>query len=285
MKILKVFALMSGIAVFSVPAYAQQFGVLEAEVEALKEDVRALQRDAYRTKNDNALAPSSPADMALRMGEFDENLRTINGKLDEMSYKIKMLDERLTMINRDIDIRIKMLEGAPISGGSGSGVQAPKEKFKAPVANGAPKSILGDKIVSDDDLPEMQAKSAGQIYQEGLDALKANNYTVAESRFDSVLRRFPKDKLAGNAQYWLGEVYYGQKEYIKAAKAFADGYKKYKNGSKGPDSLLKLGMTMKEMDKKPEACAAFTSMETEFPKAEERVKVKAATEAKALSCK
>ena len=110
MKILKVFALMSGIAVFSVPAYAQQFGVLEAEVEALKEDVRALQRDAYRTKNDNVLAPSSPADMALRMGEFDENLRTINGKLDEMSYKIKTLDERLTMINRDIDIRIKMLE-------------------------------------------------------------------------------------------------------------------------------------------------------------------------------
>lgn len=285
MKISKFFLLMVGVVMFSLPAKAQQFGALEADIEALKEDVRALQREAYRNKNDNVLAPSSPADMALRMGEFDENLRSINGKLDELSYKIKTLDDRLTMINKDIDIRIKMLEGAPIKGGNGGGIQAPKEKFDAPVAKGAPKSILGDTIVSDDDLPAMQQKSAEQIYQEGINAFNSNDYELAESRFDSVLRRFPKDKLAGNAQYWLGEVYYGKKDYVRAAKAFAEVYKNYKNGPKGPDSLLKLGMSMKEMDKKKEACAAFTSMEMEFPKAEERVKVKAASEAKSLSCK
>lgn len=287
MQVLKVFVLSFSVMLFCTSAQAQiqQFGALEAEVEALKEDVRVLQRDSYRSKNDNSFAPSSGADMALRMGEFDENLRKINGRLDEVEYKIKTLDERLTMINKDIDVRIKMLEGKPISGGMGNGIQAPKEKFKAPVANNAPKSILGDTISTGSDLPNVPSKSAEEIYQAGLEALKTNDYDLAERNFDSVLRRFPKDKLAGNAQYWLGEVYYGRKNFKDAAVAFAKVYKQYKDGPKGADSLLKLGMSMQELNKKAEACSAFTSMKTEFPKAEERVRVKAEQEAKKLNCK
>ncbi len=266
-------------------AQMQQFGALEADLEALKEDVRALQRESYRSKNGNSLAPTSGADMALRMGEFDENLRDINGRLDEINHQIKTLDDRLNLINKDIDIRLKMLEGKPISGGAGGGIQAPKEKFKAPVAQNAPKSIVGDAIASGNDLPNVPTRSADEIYQAGLEALKANDFATAESSFDSVLRRFPKDKLAGNAQYWLGEVYYGRKNYKEAAIAFGKAYKQYKDGPKGPDSLLKLGMSMKELKKKTEACAAFTSMKAEFPKAEDRVKKKAEQEAKSLNCK
>lgn len=270
---------------FVAPAQAQQFGALEVEVEALREDVKVLQRDAYRSKSENSLAPSSGSDMALRMGEFDENLRAINGRLDELTYKIKTLDDRLNMINRDIDVRIKMLEGAPITGNGGEGIQAPKEKFKVPVASNAPKSIIGDAIATGNDLPNVPSKTADEIYQAGLEAIKANNYDAAEQNFDSVLRRFPKDKLAGNAQYWLGEVYYGRKNYKDAAVAFAKAYKQYKDGPKGPDSLFKLGMSMNEMGKKAEACTAFMGMNAEFPKAEERIKTKAAEEAKKLNCK
>lgn len=287
MQVSKVLGLSFSFMLFVSTAHAQiqQFGALEAEVEALKEDVRVLQRDSYRFKNENSLAPSSGSDMALRMGEFDENLRKINGRLDEIEYKLKTMDDRLNMINKDIDIRIKMLEGKPISGGMGGGIDAPKEKFKAPVANNAPKSIVGDAIATGSDLPAVPTKTAEQIYQAGLEALKANDYDAAEGHFDSVLRRFPNDKLAGNAQYWMGEVYYGRKNYKDAAVAFAKVYKQYKDGPKGADSLLKLGMSMQELQKKPEACSAFTSMKTEFPKAEERVRIKAEQEAKKLNCK
>lgn len=266
---------------------AQQFGALEAEVEALREDVKVLQREAYRAKTDNALAPGSPADAALKIGDLDENMRQLNGKIDELDFKIKTLDERLTMINRDIDVRIKMLEGAPItSAGGGAGISSPKEKFGVPIAKDAPKSIVGDKIAASDDLPDVKTKSAAELYQSGLDALKANNYNDAERYFDSVLRRFPKDKLAANAQYWLGEVYYGRKDYKQAAKAFGDGLKNYKGGAKGADSLLKLGMTFAMMDDSKSACTAFTSLKTEFPKASEEIKVRAAQEAAKLNnCK
>lgn len=281
------FVLFSFAAVlYSGTAMAQQYGALEAEVEALREDVKVLQRDSYRSKSDNALAPGSSADMALKVGDLDENLRNINGRIDELSFKIKGLDERLTMINRDIDVRIKMLEGAPISSNDvgGQGIQAPKEKFGVAIAKDAPKAIVGDAIAGNE-LPELKTKSADELYQSGLEALKANNYNDAEKYFDSVLRRFPKDKLAANAQYWLGEVYYGRKDYKLAAKAFAEGLKNYKNGAKGPDSLLKLGLSFVMLDNQPSACTAFTSMKTEFPKAPEELKIRAGQEASKLSCK
>lgn len=276
-------------SLFSLPVYAQQFGALEAEISALREDVLVLQREAYRTKNDNVLAPGSSGDAALKIGEMDETLRTINGKMDEINFKIKSLDNRLTLINRDIDIRLKMLEGAPIdssAGGLGTDISAPQEKFVAPVAQGAPKSIVGDAVSSGNDLADIKTQSAAELYQAGLDALKANNSGDAERYFDSVLRRFPKDKLAANAQYWLGEVYYGQKNYKAAAKAFGDGLKNYKDGAKGADCLLKLGMSFVMMDDSKSACTAFTSLKTEFPKAPEDIKVRAAQEAAKLkSCK
>lgn len=286
MKISKGLLCSLSVMLLSSSAFAQQYGALEMEVESLREDVKVLQRDAYRSKNDNELAPGSSAGMALKMGEFDENLRKINGRLDELGYKIKTMDDRLNMINRDIDVRIKMLEGAPItSENNGGGIDAPKAKFNVPVANGAPKSILGDNIATGEDLPSVQTKSADEIYQAGLEALKTNNYELAEQNFDSVLRRFPKDKLAGNAQYWLGEVYYGRKDYTKAASAFAKGIEKYKDGAKGADSLLKLGLAMNMLGKKTEACSALTNLKTEFPKATDELKKRAEAEAKKLSCK
>ena len=60
--------------------------------------------------------------------------------------------------------------------------------------------------------------------------------------------------------------------------------KKYKNGNKGADSLFKLGMSMKELGKKAEACAAFVSMPKEFPKAETTLTEKAKKQASELKC-
>lgn len=284
MKISKILFLSFSVALLCSTAQAQQFGALEADVEALKEDVRALQRNAYRAQNDDFYGPVSSSDMAVRVGEMDENMRKINGRLDEIEYKLKTMNERIDMINRDIDVRISMIEGKPIKS-SGLGVQEPKEKFAPKVADNAPKSLLGAEIDKGTDLPSMPTKTADQIYKEGLEYLKAKNYDKAEGAFDSVLRRFPQDKLAGNAQFWLGEVYYSRGQYKEAAVAFGKVYKNYKDGPKGADGLLKLGMSMKELNNKEAACEAFVNMKSEFPKAEDRIKNKAAEEAKKLGCK
>ncbi len=91
--------------------------------------------------------------------------------------------------------------------------------------------------------------------------------------------------MASNAQYWLGEVYYKDGNYAKAAVAFGKGYENYKNGNKGADSLYKLGLSMSMLGKDPEACAALKNVAVEFPKADAELKNKAKSQAQKLGCK
>lgn len=278
---------LAAVAVGGTTAQAQQYNSepVMNEIAAIRQELEILQRQVYREQNDGISNPRSAADIAVKIGEFDEKLRRLSGQVDEANYKIRQLENKIELINKDVDVRIKMIEGKPVSGNGGAVSASAAEKFKAPVAVGAPQAVTGDSIAKGDDLAPVKTKAIQQIYDEGLEAVKISDYAVAEQRFNEILKKAPDDKLAGNAQYWLGEVFYGQKNYQKAAVAFAKVIEKYKDGPKGPDSLLKLGMSMQNLKKNTEACQAFKSMKTEFPKAEKAVLDRAANEIKKLGCK
>lgn len=261
----------------SAPVYAQDATVIHQEIEDLREDLKILQRRIYNTGDEG--------DFGVQLGRFDEQVRSMTGRLDELDYKIKQLDDKINMINKDIDVRMSLLEGKKIKVSDTSSVADNSPKFSAPVAADAPQSIVGGTISKSDDLQPVKGSTAPEIYQAGLEALKANEYDAAEKAFNKILTKFPDDKLAGNAQYWLGESFYARKEYDKAAIAFAKGYQQYGKGVKAADSLLKLGMSMQGLEKKKEACAAFVSLPKEFPKAAKSLKDKAAAEVKKLGCK
>lgn len=116
---------------------------------------------------------------------------------------------------------------------------------------------MGDSITKGEDLPAVKTLSAEDIYKQGMTAINANENDLAAQKFTSILTKYPDHKLAGNAQYWLGEAYYAKQDFAKAAVAFAKGYEKYKDGTKGADNILKLGMSMEKLGKKQEACTAF----------------------------
>ncbi len=281
----------SGVALLAVlTAPAMVYGVepyaFQADVDELREDVKILQRQVYRSQTEAPAGKSS--DVMVRMSDFEEQLRQMNGKIEEVNYKIKQLNDRMDMINKDIDVRFRMIEGKPLNGGAGT--QAKGKKFDAPVASNAPKSLVGDSIKGGELAPveaskAVQEQDVNTVYQQGLEAYNSGQYDKAEASFSDVLNRFSQDKLAANAQYWLGEVYYSQKNYAKAAVAFGKGYEKYKDGAKGAESLYKLGMAMNQLGKKEEACAALTNVKKEFPKADKTLLDKAKNEATKLKCK
>ncbi len=280
MKKSVLFLSLSGLLLFAAQrAGAASDNALQRQIDALKEDIQVMQRQMYRNQDDG-----SGQNITVRVGEMDENLRDLIGRADMIEYKIKTLEEKIDMINKDIDVRLKMIEGKPIEGG-GMSKEAPAKKFDAPVAKDAPASIVGGAIAKGSDLPDVKTKTAEQIYQEGLDAINAGKNDEAAAKFNTVLTKFPDHKLAANAQYWLGESYYGKKDYAKAAVAFAKGYEKYKNGNKGADSILKLGMSMQMLGKTEDACTAFVNLPKEFPKAPDNLKNKAAQLAAELKCK
>ena len=87
-----------------------------------------------------------------------------------------------------------------------------------------------------------------------------------------------------NIQYWLGEVYYAQKNFEKAIIAFGEGLEKYPESIKGPDNLLKLGLSFSNLKKKDEACNVLFELETKYKDAPKNVQERASSEIKKLEC-
>ena len=268
--------LLIGVSFFvSFDAKAISDNALQRQIDQIKEDLQVLQRKQAREGTEN--------NDVVQLSQMDETLRHAVGRMDMIEHQLKTLEDKINMINKDIDVRLKMIEGKPIEGG-GMSNQQPVQKFDAPVAEGAPKSVVGDAVSKGDKLPDVKTKSAEEIYQEGLDAINAGKSEEATDRFTAFLTKFPDNKLASNAQYWLGESYYVRKDYAKAAVAFAKGYEKYKDGNKGADNILKLGLAMQMLDKKEEACTAFVNLPKEFPKAAQNLKDRATKAAEELGC-
>ena len=265
---------------------------LEADVRQLRDDLRVLQNQIYRGQIDGDPTANSGT-VQQRLSQMEETVRQISGRMDELEHQFKQVDERFKVLNQDIDVRFKLLEGKKIDA-KGLRTEAKGKKFDAPVAANPAKSLSGDSVSGEElaplELPKKEAPkpaaklSVDELYKKAMDAYNASDYAAAEASFNLILKDYPKEKLAGNAQYWLGEVSYNRKDYAKAAVAFGKAYKDYKDGNKGADSLYKLGMSMQQLDKKAEACAAYQSLPSEFPKAEKALLEKAAAAAKKL-CK
>ncbi len=147
----------------------------------------------------------------------------------------------------------------------------PRAQPKPPVRAKAARAVVGK-------TPEAQ-------YKHATDLLFRSDYAGAERALAAFVQTHPKHKLAGNAQYWLGETHYARGAYRSAAAVFAEGYQKYPGSAKGADNLLKLGMSLAALKKKKSACTTFSRLLKEYPRAPSAVRSSARSQRKSLRCR
>lgn len=303
----------------------------QKEIDDLREDVMFLQRQMYRnsenisssgnTNPQKTDADTANGDIQVKIGEYDELMRKINGRMDTLEHDLKQTNEKLDKINRDMEIRFKILEGRPVPDNLSAPVSMPAGvTHDSPMANAPAKSVSGDSISGSDleplrgmeaippkdkDAPQplvplsdiniqnrtentspAPAKSADAetMYQNGKQAYNAGLTDEAEIAFKEVLQQFPKHNLAGNAQFWLGETYLKTGRLEAAKQAFQRGYENYPNGNKAPDSLFKLGVTLARLNDNKNACIVYTSFNGEFPKADAELVKRVKAESDKLKC-
>lgn len=121
-------------------------------------------------------------------------------------------------------------------------------------------------------------------YEAAFALLKGQKYAEAETAFRDFVKNNPRHDLAGNAQYWLGESLYARKDFKEAAKAFAEGYQKYRRAPKAADNLLKLALSLQALGNKDDACVTYAQFKKEYPDASAALKSRADSETKKLAC-
>ncbi len=131
----------------------------------------------------------------------------------------------------------------------------------------------------------LPAGSPKDQYDFAYSLLQAREYGEAQVALAEFVTKHPDTELAGNAQYWLGETHYVRGQYEEAASAFLTGYQKYKKNTKGPDNLLKLGMSLGKLGQTQQACRSLGRLGTDYPDAPATVKQRAQRESTSLGCK
>lgn len=103
------------------------------------------------------------------------------------------------------------------------------------------------------------------LYDTAIDRLREGNYQKAIEGFQQFLRQYPTNDLAGNAQYWLGEAYYVNRDFAKSRQAFIAMGTNYPDNSRLPDAMLKLGYVYEALDEKAKARQVLQKLIQTYP--------------------
>jgi tol-pal system protein YbgF len=121
-------------------------------------------------------------------------------------------------------------------------------------------------------------------YENAYNSILSGDYQLAEAGFRQFLVNYPNDKLAADAQYWVGESLYTRGLFREAAVEFLAGYRAYPNSAKAPDTLLKLGLSLGGMGEREQSCATFSRLLQQYPNANNALKQRVKAEQANASC-
>jgi tol-pal system protein YbgF len=110
------------------------------------------------------------------------------------------------------------------------------------------------------------------------------DYALAEDGFRAFVQKFPNDRRAADARFWIGESLFQRQRYEQAAQAFLELSTKHGAHAKAPEALLRLAQSLDAMKQKEMACATLAEVDRKYPKASATVKQGVEREQKRAKC-
>lgn len=122
------------------------------------------------------------------------------------------------------------------------------------------------------------------LFQLGYDNVQTGRYEDAEVVLLAFSDQYSAHPRLPEVRFWLGESYLGRGNYRKAAEVYLDAHKNWPNSKYGPQSLLKLGVSIAGLSQRELACATFAEVLEKYPDASRAIKRNVAFEQRAAKC-
>lgn len=107
------------------------------------------------------------------------------------------------------------------------------------------------------------------LYQTALRDLQGGNLDLAMKEFQEYLRAYPETELAGNAQFYLGEILARQGQLKEAVDAYDVVLERYPRGNKTAAAHLKKGFTLIQLNQRDAGSRELRELVRRFPSTEE----------------
>lgn len=256
----------------------------------------------------------------LRMDRIEQQMRDMTGQIEQLTFQVRQLQEQLNRLqggqgaadgagkrSEAPPLRARMPAQAPAAAqapapggdpiGQAIGSTDGEMEGSVPVGQGAPPRALGQ-LTLDPNAPIDLSQGGGAAattapaptgnargdYDAAYSLVLKGDYDVAETSFRQFLQQYPRDPLAADAQYWLGESLYARQDFRGAADSFLSGYKQYPKSGKAPDMLLKLGMSLAGLKQREAACATYAEVLKQYPKSSNALLQRVKQEQASASC-
>jgi len=187
----------------------QQVEVLRNENKAIRKAIVELHKSLTSLQDENR---QTKADILAELDNLKNQSQILDSKIDEQAY-------RPSSSPKNTPDKIPTPELSAESA----------DTTIAPFAQTQPDSQTSDR------------ENLKELYNAAYLDITRGNYKMAITGFLEFLYKFPDDDLADNAQYWIGEAYYAQKNYDQAIEEFEKVTSNYPKGDKVAAALLKIG--------------------------------------------
>jgi tol-pal system protein YbgF len=194
----------------------------------------------------------------------------LRARQEDQQTKVEILDNGFKLLGDKVDENSRTIDDL----GRGPGMPSisspvPAPAMQAPVSPPAPVTLPPREVPSPAPVVVQPKLSAADLYRSALSSFTAEDYPASILGFEEFVANYPEHDLADNAQYWIGECYYAQKDFDQAVVEFGKVGEHFSSGNKAPAALLKKGLALKEAGKGPDAAAVLRQVVSLYPASDE----------------
>ena len=204
------------------------------------------------------------ANAGARLDTMSTQVQGLSDNLEEIKSRLGKLNQQLV----DLQNSVQSLD-AKISSGATS---APAAGLATPTSStgttGTTKPTAYSGGSGSGGIPA-GAPSADTLYSNGLRDITSGKYDLARTEFEDYLKYYSETDLASNAQFYLGEIFYKQKQYVDAVAAYDKVLSNYPKSFKLGPARLRKGMALLELGQKNGGVRELREVIKRFPGSDE----------------
>ncbi len=256
------------------------------KLERLERNISDLTKD----KTEKSLKSGYISRNEKRFDDIETDLQKNFGKIEELENRLDTIEKNIKINSQSLEMRfqeiseeISSFKSILLNQNSQTTTSGKESAFDSDF-NNFPESSSDNTTDKIDKSVEINNDfDIKKKYENAIKLLWSNEYDDALKELLELRDLKPND-LMPNIQYWLGEVHYAKKDFNKAIIEFGTGLKDYPESIKGPDNMLKLGLSFSNIKKKIEACNVLIELQLKYPDASKNVLQRAGKEKKKLNC-
>jgi len=194
------------------------------------------------------------ANSGARLDTMSTQVQGLSDNLEEIKSRLGKLNQQLVDLQSAVQSIDAKVSGSAPAGGIPSKPAAGNDATSAPPAASNTAS---------------PAPSADMLYSNGLRDITSGKYDLARQEFLDYLKYYGTTDLASNAQFYLGEIAYHQKQYQDAVAEYDKVLTIYPKSFKLAPARLKKGMALIELGQKTPGIRELREVVRRYPGTEE----------------